>query len=205
MVDGRLARVLALIDAENSKDPNQEDGRPAALRYSERMTEWLGRIAPDAGEELQIAVRAQHLRRWEIPRDTYRMDRPGYHAWRNKLKVFHAECVAELMRTAAYEDEAIAAVQSMVQKKRLRRDPNAQTLEDVACLVFLTHYFTDFRRKHSEEKLLTILQRTWGKMSAEAQATALGLPLPPAERRLLEKALGEAPPLDPKTSSASGS
>ena len=58
----RLTETVRGIDAANAADPTMEtvDGaeRPAALVYSERMTRWLERIAPEASEELRIAVRA---------------------------------------------------------------------------------------------------------------------------------------------------
>ena len=43
----RLARALALIDVANAADPAQEDGRPAALLYGERMSAELDRLFPD--------------------------------------------------------------------------------------------------------------------------------------------------------------
>jgi hypothetical protein len=62
-------------------------------------------------------------------------------------------------------------------------------LEDVACLVFLESYFTDFAAKHDEEKVIGILRRTWKKMSPHARSAALKLQLSPQARQLVEKAL----------------
>ena len=63
---------MAEIDASNASDPRQVlvDGksRPREVAYSERMSECLGRLYPGASEELTIAARAQHIRRWQIPR-----------------------------------------------------------------------------------------------------------------------------------------
>jgi hypothetical protein len=62
----------------------------------------------------------------------------------------------------------------------------------VICPVFLESYFADFARKHDEEKLLTILRRTWKKMSPRGHEAALALDLPAADRALIGKALAGA-------------
>src|SRR5665213_3687401 len=78
----RFDHALALIDAANGRDPNRAnfEGReyPAELIYSMRMSEWLDRLEPTASEALRLAVRCQHLRRWEVPRSQFPMTRPGY-------------------------------------------------------------------------------------------------------------------------------
>lgn len=75
MHDDKLAQMLRLIDEANALDPNREfwqgEEHPKELLYGRRMTEWLLRLRPDAGELLQIAARGQHIRRWEVPRDRY--------------------------------------------------------------------------------------------------------------------------------------
>ncbi len=64
-----------------------------------------------------------------------------------------------------------------------------QVLEDALCLVFLQHQFSEFRVKESEEKMVGILQKTWGKMGEAGRAAALALPLGPEEAALVGKAL----------------
>ncbi|HEX7094655.1 MAG TPA: DUF4202 family protein, partial [Acidimicrobiales bacterium] len=66
-----LDDALAAIDRANAGDPNQIDGRPRALVQGELASVWLSRLVPDASFALQVAVRAHHLRRWVIPRDSY--------------------------------------------------------------------------------------------------------------------------------------
>ena len=78
----------------------------------------------------------------------------------------------------------------MLKKEKLKTDPEMQMLEDVACIVFLENYFADFAPKHDEDKILTILRRTWKKMSPHAQSAALTLHLPPEAMQLIQKALG---------------
>ncbi len=193
----RLQHAFALIDAANRADPETEavDGalQPREWIYGVRMSAELNRYRPDAPEALQLAVRAQHIRRWEIPRSSYPMDRAGYHRWRTTLYKFHAGAAAEILRTAGYDAETIARVEHLIQKKRLREDPDTATLEDVVCMVFLRFYAERFAAAHPLEKTLGILQKTWAKMSSTGQAAALALDLPPAVRALVERALAETP------------
>lgn len=182
------------IDAANRSDPNVEIvdgvGHPAALLYSQRMSAWLDRLAPDAPEPLRLAVRAQHIRRWESPRENYPMDRAGYHRWRTDLGKFHAQVTGKILEDIGYDAVAISRAQSLLRKERLKADPDAQMLEDVICLVFLENYFAPFSEKHDEEKLIGILRRTWAKMSDRGHAAALQLNLPAEKRRLVEIAVG---------------
>jgi len=185
----KFPAAIAAFDAANAQDPNQIDGQPAELLYARRMTDCLNRLYPDADEILHLAARAQHIRRWTIPRSSYPMTRAGYHQWRTALYTFHADTAAEILRSVGYNEPTIARVRSLLKKEKLKTDPQTQMLEDIACLVFLENYFTDFAPKHDEEKLITILRRTWKKMSPHAQQTALKLPLPPGAKRLVERAL----------------
>lgn len=190
----RFQAAVDRIDDANAQDPNvarDEAGEeiPSELLYSRRMTEWLVKLYPGASEALQLAARAQHIRRWEIPRDRYPKDRIGYLTWRTKLYGFHADVTESILRAASYDDAVIDRVKSLLKKERLKSDPDAQALEDTICLCFLENYFADFAPKHEEEKVIHILRRTWGKMSSVGHAAALELKMPPAARRLVEKAL----------------
>lgn len=194
-VSRRFEDALARIDAAHAEDPERElfegEELPAELVYARRMTAWLERLEPEASEELRLAARCQHLRRWTIPRDDYPRDRRGYLAWRNAAKRRHAEDAGALLAEAGYGPEAIQRVQDLVLKRRFKADPEAQTLEDVVCLVFLESYFADFAPQYEEAKILDILRKTWRKMSPRGQETALDLELPTEARELVEKALAE--------------
>ena len=189
----RFETAIARFDAANADDPNTETldcvAHPKELLYAQRMTAWLERLAPDASEALRLAARAQHIRRWVIPRRDYPMTRSGYLKWRTTLYRFHADTAGDILRDVGYDDDAIAAVQSLLRKERLKRNPDMQCLEDVICLVFLESYFVDFAWQYDEPKVLDILRKTWKKMSPQGQAAARDLALPPAARGLLEKAL----------------
>ena len=91
--------------------------------------------------------------------------------------------------TAGYAAEDIARVSALVRKERLKRDPEAQLLEDVVCVVFLAHYIDGFMVKTEPDKLADILAKTWRKMSERGHAHAMKLNLPPEIPRLLEQGL----------------
>lgn len=189
----RFQQAIERFDAFNSADPNREifGGKeyPKELLYAERMTQWLNRLAAEASEALRLAVRCQHIGRWMIARSQYPLDRQGYHRWRTALAELHARTARGLLQQAGYDEKTIARVEALVKKKNLKTDAEAQLLEDVACLVFLESYFSDFAKKHDEEKLIAIIQKTWKKMSPRGQQAALGLDLPPAARLLVGRAL----------------
>lgn len=192
-MSSKLSRVIALIDAANKEDPRQEsDGGneyPKAYLYSLRMSETLDRFQPEASEALRIAVRAQHIRRWQIPRNEYPPGRVGYLKWRRDLGRFHADETAKLMQQAGYEDSIIEDVERLLTKQDLKRNPDTQTLEDVACLVFIQYYLEDFAPSQEREKLLGIIRKTWKKMSEAGRQAALSLELDPAMAALVQEAL----------------
>jgi hypothetical protein len=185
----KFSAAIAAFDAANAQDPNQIDGHPTELLYARRMTDCLNRLYPDADDILHLAARAQHIRRWTIPRSSYPITRAGYHQWRTALYTFHADTAAEILHSVGFDEPTIARVRSLLKKEKLKTDPQTQMLEDIACLVFLENYFTDFAPKHDEEKIITILRRTWKKMSPLAQQAALKIPLPPRAMDLIKKAL----------------
>ncbi|MBA5778766.1 DUF4202 domain-containing protein [Stappia sp. F7233] len=192
----RLTKVHSEIDAANGADPNliEVDGeaRPAEQVYGERMSGWLDRFAPDANELVRIAVRAQHLERFRLPRSAYPMDKPGYHRWRNEQKRRHAERIAGIMTANGYTSEEAERVASIVRKENLKRDPDVQLLEDVACLVFMQFYFASFARDHEADKIVGIVARTWVKMSEKAHEAALALPLPEDLAPLVHRGIAQA-------------
>lgn len=183
----RLAETYRLIDAANADDSTTEivDGvaLPYARLYGERMTARLARLVPDASDLLKIAARAQHIRRFDVPRASYPMDKPGYHAWRNALKIRHAELAAEIMRRVGWSEAEIERVGQLVRKERIKRDPEAQAIEDCAALVFLEFEYVGFGAKYDDDKIVDIVAKTWVKMSEAGHAQALEL-LPALPERL---------------------
>ncbi|MCF8197640.1 MAG: DUF4202 domain-containing protein [Sulfuritalea sp.] len=190
----RLNQAIALIDAANAEDPNLDAGQPKELLYGQRMSAMLDRFAPGSSEAVQLAVRAQHIKRWTVPRSSYPMNKEGYYAWRTGLYSFHAETAGALMRQAGYDEEMIGRVMTAVGKRGLKVNPETQLLEDVADLVFIEHYMLGFassKPDYDEEKWLGIVRKTWKKMSPAAQQFALSgaVKLPEALLPLINKAV----------------
>ena len=190
----RFQRVIRSIDQANGEDPNSEvvDGVawPKEQLYGMRMQEWVEELDPGASEALRIAARSQHIRRWEIPRSDYPMDRKGYLRWRTTLYAFHADRASEILRAQEYDAETIEHVRALLQKRNLRTDTDVQTLEDAAALVFLVHHLDDFLKRDDigEEKAIDIIRKTWEKMTERGHEAASALTLSDESTALLEKA-----------------
>lgn len=180
----RYDAACAAIDLANAEDPKGYE-----VLYGRRMVDWVRKLAPDASEELLLAVRAQHLRRWTVPRSSYPEGRVGYLKWREGLKAFHADQLAAILKDAGYGEASIAKTRSLILRKNQSADAEGQTLEDAACLVFLQFEFAEFAAKTEPAKMVDILRKSWGKMSPAARERALGLPLGPGELELVKKAL----------------
>ncbi|MEO1889756.1 MAG: DUF4202 domain-containing protein [Cycloclasticus sp.] len=184
-MNNQLKQTLQRIDQANSADPT--NGTEAL--YSRRMLETLQAFEPQASEPLTLACYAQHVCRWKLVRKDYPAGLTGYLTWRTDLAKLHAEILAEVMQESGYDEKAIERASNIIQKRKLKTDPEAQTLEDVSCLVFLNYYFDAFAGKHSEERIIDIVQKTWAKMSAKGHQAALALTLPPHLKNLVGKAL----------------
>ncbi|MEP3372565.1 MAG: DUF4202 domain-containing protein [Maribacter dokdonensis] len=189
----KLLLAFQQFDEANKQDPNTEvfEGTtyPKEVLYGIRMTERLNAFDPNASEALRLTARCQHICRWEIPRESYEMNREGYLRWRQELKKFHATKAASILENIGYDKETIDNVKFLLQKKQLKKNEETQTLEDVICLVFLEFYFEPFAHKHPEDKTIDILQKTWRKMSTKGQEAALELPLSKFSLDLITKAL----------------
>ena len=181
------------IDSLNKQDPTSVDvdGKswPTELLYSIRMSEELDSFVPDASDELKIAVRAQHIARWRSPRSNYPMNREGYLRWRAELYGLHAKYAGEELRKAGLDSSLVDSVETIIKNKVKRNSYETQTLEDVACLVFLRHYFEEFIAKHKGEKLDKIIVKTWNKMSEAAHEQALKIPFPVDHLAIITNAL----------------
>jgi hypothetical protein len=185
----RFDAALRHFDAENARDPNRDNGQPRELLYAQRLTDWVLRLCPEASEELRLAARCQHICRWEIPRGSYPMTRPGYLKWRADLKKFHAQKAGEILRAAGYDESVIRRVQDLNLKNNFPNDPEGRVLEDALCLVFLQFQFSSLAAKTDEDKTVNALQKSWRKMTDAARAEALKLEFGPCEKALLQRAL----------------
>lgn len=186
-------RARQLIDDAHAADPTRTaDGQAAEFVYAERMDGWVSRLVPDASPLLRLAARAQHLERWRVPRSTFPMDKPGYHAWRRSLYTKQAERARELLVQAGVAADEAATVATWVSKSEMKTNAGTQALEDAACLVFLENEISAFAAQHADyprEKFIDILRKTWRKMSSRAQEFALALDLPPTIAELVRDAV----------------
>lgn len=204
-MESNYTRAISTIDAAHAEDPRKiassladggEEGRsellPYELHYARKMTGYLDRLAPDASPTLRVAVRAQHLRRWEVPRDSYPMNRQGYYAWRTGLKKRQAQLAMNICRDCGYAQPEADRVGALIRKENLKGDEECQILEDVACLVFLDDQFEAFEKEHDEDKIITILRKTWAKMSDRGHKVALEMAMSDRARSLIEKAISSS-------------
>lgn len=193
----RFLNALRRFDDENARDPNRERAGAVEwareLLYARRLTDWVLALNPAASEPLRLAARCQHLCRWEIPRDSYPADRPGYLRWRRDLQHFHARRAGEILTAVGYEPDVVGRVQSLNLKQDLGRDPELQVLEDALCLVFLQFQLADLVRRTEEEKVVNALRKSWAKMSEAGRAVAMTLDYGDAERALIRRALEPLP------------
>ncbi|HUJ10117.1 MAG TPA: DUF4202 domain-containing protein [Verrucomicrobiae bacterium] len=184
MISGRFQEAIARFDAANAADP-----RNIELPYAQRLSAWIDRLAPAASEELRLAARAQHICRWMIPRESYPPGRIGYLKWREEMKHFHARKAGDMLREVGYDDATVSRVQDLIHKRNFPRNPEGRVLEDALCLVFLETQFAETTAKTGDDKMIGILQKTWRKMTTQAQQIALALPMSPECRKLVQKAL----------------
>ena len=189
------AAARLLIDAAHATDPRRAaDGRAAELVYAERMEAWVARVDCKASPLLRLAARCQHLERWSVPRDSFPEGRIGYLKWRQSLYVKQAGRARQLLLDAGVSTSDADEVATWVSKAAMKTNAGSQTLEDAACLVFLENEIESFAAQHADyprEKFVTILRKTWAKMSPRARGLALGLALPPAIAALVREAVEE--------------
>ncbi len=184
--------VIAAIDAVNAQDPRttEVDGQsyPFESVYADRMTATLAQIYPDASELLRIAARAQHIRRWDIPRDSHPTGREGYQKWRLSLRKMHSELVGAIMLENGYTQSDVDQVGVFLRKEQIKKLPDSQALENVVDVVFLGYYWDDFVAKYAhydDDKLIDIVGKTLRKMSTKGHQAALALDLPEATTRIV--------------------
>lgn len=189
----KLERAFELFDNFNKQDPNtivwNGINYPAEFFYALQLYNHVTKLKPDASETLLLASRSQHIGRWKSPRENYPVGKAGYYKWRTDLAKFHADTAGLIMSGLRYTEREIEAVQRIITKQQLKTDAEVQTMEDALCLVFLEFQFEDFLAKHPEEKVITVLQRSWKKMSRQGRDAALMLPFSGRGKEMIEKAL----------------
>jgi hypothetical protein len=192
-VNEKFAAAIRRFDEENSRDPNRETSggvsHPRELLYTQRLTDWVLRLAPEASEALRLAARCQHICRWQSPRENHPATRAGYLKWRADLRKFHAERSGAILREVGYDAETIRRVQDLNLKKNFPADAETRALEDALCLVFLEFQLAPLAAKSDDDKMINALQKSWAKMTEAARTEALKLNYGDREKALLRRAL----------------
>ena len=189
----RYDAASAAIDVANAADPTLVDVRgqrvALALAHGRLATEWIEQLVDSPHETLLLAGRAHHLRRWELPRDSYPLGRAGYLRWRRDQKARHATDVAAILQPCGYETSEIEDVQRLI-----RREPvdGAQSVEDAACLVFIVTQLASVAERMDHVLLVEVIRKTARKMSDRGLALVASIPLGAAEGSLLKQALGDS-------------
>ncbi len=192
-IEQKIAEAYARFDALNAEDPKTIEvggaSEPRELMLARWLSEWVVRVAPDAGPALRIAGRCQHLQRFSVPRTDYPEGRVGYLKWRKDLSKRHADLAGEILVELGFASDIIEQVRKINLKQELKTDADCQAMEDSLCLSFLEHEYVEFSAKHDDEKVIDIVQKTWRKMSERGHELALQLPLSGRAQELVGRAL----------------
>lgn len=189
----KLALAFERFDSYNKQDPNEyiweRKASPQEYFLALRLYEYVLHLDPDASEELLLASRSQHIGRWEISRDQFPDGRSGYLEWRKVLAKHHADKASFILGELGYEPDVIERVQKLILKKKIKIDPDVQTLENGLCLVFLKYQYEDFFPKYSVDKMINILRKSLLKMDEKGRAEALNLKYSKEGYKLIQQAL----------------
>ena len=185
--------AVAAIDAANAADPNMVSfggvAQPLALVHGRLAADWVARLVDDPDEPLLLAARAHHLRRWEVPRSTYPDGKVGYLRWRRDQKQRHAVDVEAILVAAGYESPVVIRTQQLIRREGLGSDPDAQVVEDAACLVFIETQLAGMEARLEPTRLLEVIRKTARKMSPAALAAVGQIDLDARASALLDAAL----------------
>jgi hypothetical protein len=181
------------FDQMNARDPNcievNGTSQPRELALARWLSDWVTRIAPNPSVALRLAARCQHLMRFSFPRTAYPEGRVGYLKWRKDLSKRHADLATRVLFELGFDQEVIELVRKINMKQELRADAECQAMEDALCLSFLEHEYSAFCSKHADEKVIEIVQKTWGKMSEAGHQLALTIQLEGRAKDLIQQAL----------------
>ncbi|MFY9152504.1 MAG: DUF4202 domain-containing protein [Prolixibacteraceae bacterium] len=189
-----FVHAIQKLSAAHLMDANpvnwNEEVYPAEWLYIQRIADRLAVYCPTASENLTLAAHCQHLYRWEVARSTFPEGRTGYYKWRNYLSEYQAMKASEILLQAGYDTDTAEQVKAIVKKENIQSNTEAQTLEDVVCLVFMEFYLDEFIRDKSELNMTTIIRKTWDKMSEKGHEEALKLNFLDSTFQIVKRALG---------------
>ena len=192
-----LASLYEAIDAVNARDPNivewNGESVPRSLLQGQRATTWLPQVFTTASTApstaLSMAARAHHLARWSIARASYPDGRAGYLRWRKASKAASADLLVTTLAPLGVPVEVVGRAVDLIQRVGLGSDPEAQAIEDVACLVFLETDYVPLLQRLGSESTAGAVRKTLKKMSPTAIELGIdATPLGAARDLLLEVA-----------------
>lgn len=196
MNEEAVQSALAALNQAHDADPGRrqvgEQWLPVERVWCDRVQHWVAMLDPRASAALRLAAAAQHLERWRSPRSDWPAGRSGYLQWRKAQQRAHAARAGELLVAAGCDEALMTRVGELIRKEGIRRDPEAATLEDAACLTFLELDLDDFAARHERADVLRILRKTWQKLSPAGQDAARQLPLSDYSAELVGAALAPA-------------
>lgn len=165
--------AVAAINEYHQQDPSTEvfDNKVIAseLLYAQRMAEIMSIYEPQASNTLKLASWCHHIKRWEVARSLYPMDKLGYFKWRKHVLQHQISIIEEVLAKSKIDESDIEQVTTYVSKENRKTVPEAQIIEDVACAVFVKYYLEPFAEKHSPEKVTDIIRKTMIKVSERGQ------------------------------------
>jgi len=189
----KLEKAFELFDAFNKQDPGTITWEgviyPAEYFYAVQLYNWVLKLAPAASEMVLLASRSQHIGRWKVPRNSYPEGKSAYLRWRTDLAKYHAETAGQLMLQAGYNLKEVKYIQQIIRKEQLRTNPEVQVIENALCLVFLQFQYEDFIVKHDDKKVITIIKKSWTKMTEPGRNAALTLHFSEKGKALILEAL----------------
>ena len=187
-----LKRGIDALVKRHQSDPNKESingiDYPAELLYAQRMADALAKYVPDASKPLQLAAWSHHIMRWEVARSLYPMGKSGYYQWRQHVLKHQLKVTKDVLTEVGISSAEVDLVTTYMQKDNRRTCTEAQTVEDIACVVFVVYYLEAFAQKHSEEKVIDIIRKTMLKVSEKGKVYLSKLALNSSLNALLAKA-----------------
>ncbi len=86
-----------------------------------------------------------------------------------------AQRAGPILQEVGYPERTAARVQDLIRKRNFPRDPEMQ--------------FEETTGKTGADKMVSIIQKTWNKMTPQAREIALQMKMSAAQRALIEKAI----------------
>mmetsp|Transcript_147082 Transcript_147082/g.472417 ORF Transcript_147082/g.472417 Transcript_147082/m.472417 type:complete len:628 (-) Transcript_147082:106-1989(-) len=175
-------RALRLVDRIHACQPRRFEDVLDEASYCAEVERWVLELrggpihVPPA---LRLAARAAHLERGAVSSEGFGEGRQGYLSWRAKARRRQGERLEEILLAVGVERGLVARACALVGKELPIQDVDMQTMEDAACLIFLGHRLCQFQADKDDGTMADILQKTWRKMSPQAQAKAVVLDYTP--------------------------